>query len=301
MTADLEVRQCRVLAAVHANGGVAAAARALGLAQSTVSEALLSLERTLGTQVVLRRPGREAALTPAALALLPHARRLIAASETAMAAMSRQSEGVIRLGTVESISSYLLPRPLSAFRRRWPRTDVRVAVGLCEDLRGRVRRFELDAAISIEDVRRAADADSGRMRILAPAELSLVVSPRHPLARTKVARADLAGRTFLFADPDGAFNGLLAEWLGRARTPKFASAGSIDGVKRGVLDSDAIGVLPAYALGEGTSPLASLALDTPLPAIALLLTTAEQAPQGGALVQLIEQVELSLDDGRRGE
>ena len=67
---DLEVRHCRVLVAVSDNGGVAAAARALGLAQSTVSETLLSLERVVGGPVTFRRPGREATLTPAAEALL---------------------------------------------------------------------------------------------------------------------------------------------------------------------------------------------------------------------------------------
>ncbi len=295
MSQDLEVRHCRVLTAVHDAGGVVAAARTLGLAQSTVSEALLSLERVLGAPVVLRRPGREAVLTPAALALLPHAQALIAASEAAMAAISSQGEGVIRLGTVESISSYLLPRPLGAFRQRWPRTDVRVAIGLCEDLRNRVRRFELDAAISIEGVGRAAEADGGRTRVFAPAQLRLVVSPRHPLASAPIRRADLAARTFLFADPDGAFNGLLADWLGPARQrPKFASAGSIDGVKRGVQDSDAIGVLPAYAVGdEAGSSLVALTLAEPLPSIALLLTTAE--PPAGALSSLIGEIEQALN------
>src|SRR3954454_5959058 len=40
---DLEIRHCRALLAVHASGGVGAAARTLGVAQSTVSETLLSL------------------------------------------------------------------------------------------------------------------------------------------------------------------------------------------------------------------------------------------------------------------
>jgi DNA-binding transcriptional LysR family regulator len=213
-----------------------------------------------------------------------------------MASVSRQGEGLIRLGTVESISSFLLPRPLSAFRQRWPRVDVRVAIGLCEDLRNRVRRFELDAAISIEGVG-GVFGDEGRTRVLAPAQLRLVVSPRHPLAATTVGRPDLSGRTFLFADPDGAFNGLLARWLDTPGRPlKFASAGSIDGVKRGVQDDDAIGVLPAYAVaGDGSAPLVELDVAEPLPSIALLLTTAEPAADGGALAHLITDVEAALN------
>src|SRR3569623_745810 len=115
MSRDLEVRHCRALVAVHDSGGVGAAARALGVAQSTVSETLLSLERLLGAPGTLRRVGREAVLSASAEALLPHARALLALSETALAAAARQGSAVLRLGTVESISSFLLPGPLGAF------------------------------------------------------------------------------------------------------------------------------------------------------------------------------------------
>src|SRR3569623_786734 len=251
MSGDLEVRHCRVLLALHEEGGIAAAARRLGLAQSTVSETLLSLERMLGMPVILRRRGREAALTPAAAALLPHARAVVTASETAREVFARHSQGIIRLGAVESISSFLLPRPLSLFRLQWPRVDVRVAIGLCEDLRRRVARFELDAALSIEEESTPPEREAGWRRTLAPAQLRFLVSPSNPLAGTPVRRADLRSRTLLLADPDGAFNKLLQLWFrDEAEKPGFQSAGSIDGVKRGVQNSDAIGVLPAYAVAE---------------------------------------------------
>src|ERR1700741_4952676 len=109
MPKDLEFRHCRALVAVHDHGGVGAAARALAVAQSTVSETLLSLERLLGARVTLRRTGREAVLTAAAEVLLPHARALISVSEGALAASAEHNRATIRLGTVESISSFLLP------------------------------------------------------------------------------------------------------------------------------------------------------------------------------------------------
>ena len=58
MRRDFEVRQCRVLVAVKDGGSVSAAARLLGVAQSTVSETLLSLERLVGTPITVRRIGR---------------------------------------------------------------------------------------------------------------------------------------------------------------------------------------------------------------------------------------------------
>jgi molybdate transport repressor ModE-like protein len=298
MIRDLEVRHCRVLLALHESGGVAAAARALDLAQSTVSETLLSLERVVGMPVVLRRRGREAALTPAAEALLPHARALVSASETALEVFASQSHGIIRLGAVESISSFLLPRPLRAFRLRWPRVDVRITIGLCEDLRRRVGRFELDAALSIESEAPAAAEEGDRRRTLAPAQLILVVSPQSPLAAAPVGRAELAGRNFLLADPDGAFNRLMRQWFGSDAAASFQSAGSIEGVKRGVRSGDGIGVLPFYAVAEELQSGALSALDVreTLPGIALQLTTHERPSPTSPLHNLIEEVGASFRD-----
>jgi DNA-binding transcriptional LysR family regulator len=242
--------------------------------------------------VTLRRPGKEAMLTAAAETLLPHARTLIAASEAALAAFAAKGRQTIRLGTVESISSFLLPGPLQAFRQHWPHVDVRITIGLCDDLRKRVRRLELDAALTIESADRASDGDGSRL--LSPAQLTLVVSRRNPLARRIVGRADLDQRTFLLADPGGAFNELLHAWFkNSAHGPKFESAGSIDGVKRGLQNSDAIGVLPAYAVAEelASGSLAALRVREALPAIALLLTTAEPLLETSALGNLVGQID----------
>ncbi|MEO9132572.1 MAG: LysR family transcriptional regulator [Sphingomonas sp.] len=291
MTKDLEVRHCRALVAVHNSGGVGAAARALGVAQSTVSETLLSLERLLGAPVTLRRTGREAILTPAAQALLPHARSLIATSEAALAAGARQSPATVRLGTVESISSFLLPGPLSGFRLLRPHVDVRITIGLCEDLRKRVERFELDAALTIEGAESARDrAGVGEIWL---ARLRLIVAPHHPLAGGVLGRHGLEGWICLLADSEGAFYDLMKSWAGSAgHPPRFESAGSIDGVKRGVLHGGAIGLLPDYAVAEELSAgsLAALQTDDPLPRVFLCLTTLRPPPAASPLESLIGEI-----------
>ena len=46
----------------------------------------------------------------------------------ALAATAQAGMATIQLGTVESISSFLLPGPLSDFRLRWPQVDVRISI-----------------------------------------------------------------------------------------------------------------------------------------------------------------------------
>ena len=286
MIKDLEVRHCRALVAVHERGGVSAAARVMGVAQSTVSETLLSLERLVGAPVTLRRGGREATLTTAGEALLPHARSLIAMSEAALAACAREGQATIRLGTVESISSFMLPEPLSAFRKQWPQLDVQITIGLCEDLRKRVALGELDAVLTLEP-------DDGGSEELFPVELQMVVRPEHPLANVVVAARDLGSRTFLLSESEGVFSKLICAWARRpAHPPRFESAGSVEGVKGGVLASDAIGVLPDYAVAKDLSmgSLVSLKCAEPLSPVSLRLTTLTPQNLASPLANLLEEV-----------
>lgn len=289
------MRHCRALLAVADAGGVAAAARVLGVAQSTVSETLLSLERLLGAPIISRRPGRGATLTAAAEMLIPHARSLVSASEAALAIVAAQGRNAIRLGAVESISSFLLPGPLSTFRRMWPDVDVHITIGLCENLRGRVARSELDAALTIEGAAHRRD-DSGDADF-APTHLRLIVQPNHPLTRVAVARRDLERQTFLLTDNEGAFHALLETWLGSTgQSPRLESAGSIDGVKRGVFNSETIGILPDYAIGEelAAGSLVMLELQDPPPPISLHLVVEKTPPHGSPLEGLIENIRDAL-------
>jgi molybdate transport repressor ModE-like protein len=301
MNNDLEIRHCRVLVAVNDHGSVSSAARELGLAQSTVSETLLSLERLIDAPVMLRRPGKEAVLTPAAKLLLPHARALIVASTAALASISMENRGVLRLGAVESVSSFLLPQALSAFRSRWPSVEVQITIGLCDDLHKRVREGELDAALTLEGTASARAHDAGWTRTLSHTRLRLIVSPQPPHGAADVKRADLVRRIFSVPDPGGAFPALLRAWFGASNDqPRFESAGSIDGVKSMVHRSDVVGVLPTYAV---TSELAAgslfeLRVREALPAMALGLTIQRQPAEGSPLhdmIQHIEQVFESFD------
>jgi len=296
MTNDLEVRHCRVLVAVSDHGSVSAAARELGLAQSTISETLLSLERVIGEPIMRRRPGKEAVLTASAEMLLPHARALIAASEAALTALTDRNRGVIRLGAVESVSSYILPQALTAFRCRWPSVEVQINIGLCNNLLERVRRAELDAALTLEGSEHALTHHEGFSRTFSPAQLCFIVS-RPPPAAGKVKRADLIGRTFLLPDPDGDFPALLKTWFaGSIHRPRFESAGSIEGVKSNVQTSDVVGVLPHYAVADELKggSLFELRVSEALPSVSVGLTIQRAPIDASPFHHLILNIESAL-------
>jgi molybdate transport repressor ModE-like protein len=112
------VRHLRAFVTLADVGRITAAARTLGLAQSTVSEAIAALERSLGTPVIRRTPrGRKAELTPAGRALLPHARGILEAvanARLAVAARTTATRARVDIIANESISTYLLPAAIAA-------------------------------------------------------------------------------------------------------------------------------------------------------------------------------------------
>src|ERR1700734_1954734 len=129
---ELEMRQLRAFVAVVDEGSVTAAARALRVAQSTVSEALAALERTLGTSMLCRHRGtHDSPLTPAGQALLPNARELLAGVERtyiAVAEAATQARGHMNIAANESVSTYVLTKPLVQLRARWPNTHFSISV-----------------------------------------------------------------------------------------------------------------------------------------------------------------------------
>src|SRR5881227_4071111 len=182
-SSELELRHLRAFVALVDHGSMTAAAQALGMAQSTVSEAMAALDRTLGTPAVARRRGaRGNLLTPAGRALLPHARQVLAAVEdaqAAVAAVTREARASVDIVANESVSSYLLPDALALLRDRWPGTRFSVTVGACQAVRDGVARGRFDVglllATEVEETGPAAAAETARHPGMLLAEVTLVL------------------------------------------------------------------------------------------------------------------------------
>lgn len=253
----VEVRHCRALVALADHGSITRAARAIGVAQSTLSETLLSLERGIGARVFQRSPGGRTVLRPTGQALLPHARAVLdAAAATAEAAADKAVRQRLTVGAVESINSYLLPGPLQQLRRQWPDIETQVSTGLCEDLREAVATGKLDVAFLL-----VTDLPAKTQRVdqhfdvvlLGPTRLALIVAAEDKLAGRQPTGNAIANRKLLLSDPDNGFHAPVRVWLQTVGAGEMVleSAGSVDGVKRAVAAGDGVvGVVPDYAIRD---------------------------------------------------
>jgi DNA-binding transcriptional LysR family regulator len=267
---ELELRQLRAFVALADRGSVTAASRTLGLAQSTVSEALAALERSLGTPMFQRHSGtRSGRMTAAGRALLPRARDVLAAVEQAHIAVvdsTNKARAAVDIIANESVSTYLLPGVLREVRRQWPNTRFSVSVAMCAGVRGGVNDGAFDLGLlldasnpltSIEEVAGRTAPSAERQVVAAQVSLVVFTAPSHPLlergAGASLRRSALAGFPLFVSDAAGDFHTLVNRFFegDGMPGPRLQATGSVEGVKKGVLaDPDALGILPSYAVAE---------------------------------------------------
>src|SRR6478609_7593923 len=180
-----------LLDAVDAHGSLSGAARALGLAQPSVSTGLRRLERQTGLTLVTRAASGTR-LTPSGTALLGRARDVLAASdalEREVHALRSAQQGRVRVAASLSVAEYLVPGWLATLPAGAAVVDLVVANS--RDVMDAVLHGRADLGfVEGPDV-----ADGLRARPVGDDELVVVVAPGHPWARRRrpVTAAELAG------------------------------------------------------------------------------------------------------------
>jgi DNA-binding transcriptional LysR family regulator len=199
----VNLRQITYLLAVVEEGSFTRAAQRLAVAQPSLSQQVLALERELGGPLLERLPGG-VQLTAAGRAFLPEARAAAAhaarAGEAARAVLGAPGRE-LEIATVTSLAVGLLPRALQSWHRRHAETAVRL--------------LEFPHRQSLYDAVRGGLGDlgigprpagwSGPVEPLGWEEFVIVLPSTDELARrdgNEVALEDLSERDWVLFDPD---------------------------------------------------------------------------------------------------
>ena len=191
-----DLARLRVLHAVAGHGSLAAAAQALHLTPSAVSQQMAKLEREAGC-VLAERQGRRLRLTDEGHALAAHAHRILAAVEEASADLDERRGrvlGTVTIGAFPTAARGLLPAVLRTCATEYP--DLRLRLREVEPYQamGLLTAGDLDVAVSqdwanlpvaVPDRLESADLGQDVADIAFPAD--------HPLAsRDSIAMPELA-------------------------------------------------------------------------------------------------------------
>lgn len=146
----MELHQLAYMVAVAEEASFTRAAARARVAQPAVSQQVRRLEAELGGPL-FDRSERRVSLTPAGVALLPHARAALAAVDdgrSAVAAVHGVLTGRLTIGVIKAPPDVAV-HALGEFHRRYPQVDLtlREAEGHSEQLAADVVAGQLDAAV----------------------------------------------------------------------------------------------------------------------------------------------------------
>ncbi|HEX9730571.1 MAG TPA: LysR substrate-binding domain-containing protein [Thermoanaerobaculia bacterium] len=145
----MELHQLRYFVAVAEAGSFREAAAQCHVAQPSLSQQIIKLEKSLGHKL-FDRLGRRIALTEAGRALLPRANAILTAVREAQRDVEKDIEtghGPLAVGAIPTIAPFLLPRTVGRFVKSFPHADLTVFEDLTEALIERLLRAELDLCI----------------------------------------------------------------------------------------------------------------------------------------------------------
>ncbi|MFB7368513.1 LysR family transcriptional regulator [Streptomyces sp. NPDC056222] len=192
----IEARRLHILRAVADHRTVTAAAAALYLTPSAVSQQLAALEQETGHRLV-ERNARGARLTPAGEILLSHANAVLAQLERAESELAAYGSGEAGTVTVAAFATgigLVVAPAITGLARTSPGIRVRVRDAEGDESLLMVLDRQVDVAVAVE-YRGAPGEDDARLtRVPLYAEpFDAVLPPGHPLAAgDRVALADLA-------------------------------------------------------------------------------------------------------------
>src|ERR687897_2724722 len=144
-----DATRLRLLVEVDRRGSVSAAAKAVGIGQSSASEHLRLLETAAG-QPLVERNGRGSRLTEAGRVLASSASQALAslaAGEEELHALAGLESGTIHIGASTTPGVYLLPDTLGCFRRDHPNVTVEVEIGSTGEIASRLLNGRIGVAL----------------------------------------------------------------------------------------------------------------------------------------------------------
>ena len=227
-------------------GSFTKAAELLGYTQPALSQMMTSLERELSMKLLYRsRYG---------IRLTPEGERLYPSVESAVRqydAMRRSADeisgletGVVRIGTVSSVSAHWLPQVIRAFWEKHPNVQIVLHQGDYSSIQEWVRTGAVDFGFVNPQAVKGLET-----MVVRSGEFRVVVPVGHPLAaKAAVTLEELAGERFLLVE-GGAFS---------EPEEAFAAAEIVPDIKLRVHDD--YSVLSMIEQGMGVSILTELVL-----------------------------------------
>ena len=249
----MKLQQLRCLTEVARRGlNVSEAADALHTSQPGVSKQIRALEDELGVEVFVRHGKRLVAVTEPGKAVVAIAERMLAEAANLRRAgeeFANDQLGTLTIAATHTQARYALPKAVAAFKRRYPKVELRIHQGNPTQICEQVLTGEADLGVATEMISQYPELVSlpvyqWNRCVVVPAKHPLLKET--PLTLEKLAEHPIVTYDFAFAN--------------RSLVQKaFEARGLKPQVVLSAQDSD---VIKTYVeLGLGVGILAKMAFD----------------------------------------
>jgi DNA-binding transcriptional LysR family regulator len=199
----VKLRELRILLAAARRGGLAKAARELGLSQPAVSKAIADLEATVGAKLLDRTP---LGVEPTAQGKLLLQRALnvfdeLRSAREELAFLADPKRGMLRIGCSHAMSAGLLPEILERLAREHPGIRCNILEADREQLARALKERTVDALLARQFIERPDD--ELQFEALYEEFIFVVAGKNHPLARRRrLTYRELAAQPWILPTVD---------------------------------------------------------------------------------------------------
>jgi LysR family cys regulon transcriptional activator len=181
----MKLQQLRLACEVARQGmNISAAAAALHTSQPGISKQIKGLEDELGIEIFVRNGKRLTGITEPGRAVIAIAERMLADAASLKRAgedFAGEKIGTLTIATTHTQARYALPRPVAAFKRRYPKVQLFIHQGNPTQICEQVVQGEADLCVATEHI-----AEHPGLAALPCYQWNrcIVVPPKHPLLKT---------------------------------------------------------------------------------------------------------------------
>ena len=250
----MRLEQLRYIIEIADTGSFTLASERLFIAQPSISQAVTALEKELNTTLFTRyRTG--AVPTPLGLQVISHARdimRSVGEIEKLTAGDNSEINTRITIGTIPTLSTVLLPKVISNFRKTFPNVVIRIREEGTEKILKDCQKGETSLGLVSLHGKNSFDDSEFQFKHLLDGKLMAYVGAGSLLRKRKTItfRELLPFQLFLYGD-EFSLHRYCLEQISQYGTPNVLSTThNPESIKRFVMQTEAVGFGPDLSLAD---------------------------------------------------
>ena len=245
----MELREINAFLQVAQFKSFSKAARHLGYSQAAITIQIKQLEQELDVHL-FDRIGKQISLTRDGELFFEHANTIMQELAQARETLSRDRKlhGTLRIGTIESICTVLLPQVMKQYHILYPEVNVRIPIDSPEILLSSLTNGTLDLVYILDQ----QIHDERFIKVLeTPEEAVFTASSSNPFTgRQQIPLDEILSQPFILTERNASYRLMLDRYLAareQAIRP-YLSIGNTEFIIRQLIGSSSLSFLPSFTI-----------------------------------------------------